>query len=309
MKKRLLTGAILILILAMFIGLRQFNIYFFDIFIGIITIFSSAEVSRVFIRSHHFNNMSLVTIFPVFYYLGFMFSLQKQLNFGLFFLTELVILLVFVLICLIWTLLDRKSIKIEQESKTFKKYVLNKVGLTSFIYIYPTMLLGLLFTFNHAVDIGWFSELISNNLGLFLILILFAITTFTDTFAYFVGSALKGPKLCPLISPKKTISGAIGGLLGGIIASLIGFAIVSSINDFNSFFMLKNIQVWHFLILGFVGSIFTQLGDIFASWLKRKALTKDFSSIFPGHGGFMDRFDGLSFNSIVITIFAILIFA
>ena len=299
MRKRVLTGIVLVAVLGLFFGLRQINTYLFDILLGVILICASGEVSRVFIRSNHYNNMTLVTLFPVFYYLGFLFTMQKELNFGYFLLIELGILAVFTLICVIWTLLDKKSRSNEQGEKSFKKYFWSKVFLTLFIMVYPTFLLGNMFILNHSADIGWFSEVISSILGLFLLILTFASTMLTDTFAYFVGSAVRGPKLCPFISPNKTISGAFGGLAGGIIAGLVAFAVANGISEFSLFFSNNNITIWIFLLYGVISSIVTQVGDIFASWLKRKARTKDFSSIFPGHGGFMDRCDGLSFNALI----------
>lgn len=309
MKKRLLTGIVLLAIIGLFFGLRQLNVYLFDILIGVILVCASAEISRVFIRSHHYNNMTIVTMFPVLYYLGFILSMQKNFNFGFFILTEFCIFVVMLIITLLWTILDKKTFNLEIENEKKSKYVLKKVLLTAFIMIYPTFLLGNMFILNHTVHLSWFNNGFSANLGLFLLITLFAITMATDTMAYLVGSLLKGPKLCPYISPKKTISGAIGGLVGGVVASILAFVIVNNIEVFNVFFANNNINIWLFVLLGFIGSIFTQAGDIFASFIKRKALTKDFSSIFPGHGGFMDRCDGLSFNAVVILVFSLIVFA
>ena len=309
MKKRLLTGIVLLSIIGIFFGLRQFNVYLFDILIGVILVCGSAEISRVFIRSKHYNNMTLATMFPILYYLGFVVSMQKGFSFGFFVLTEVCLLVVMVLITFLWTILDRKTYNAEIGDVKPSKYVAKKVFLTAFIMVYPTFLLGNMFILNHTMALNWFNSLFNSNLGLFLLLTLFAITMSTDTMAYLVGSLLKGPKLCPYISPKKTISGAVGGLLGGIISSIVAFIIVNNIEVFNTFFVTHNINIWAFVLLGFIGPIFTQIGDIFASWLKRKALTKDFSSIFPGHGGFMDRCDGLSFSAVVMLVFSLIVFA
>ena len=144
-------------------------------------------------------------------------------------------------------------------------------------------------------------QLINGTLGnysLIGILSVFLIAQLTDVFAYFIGSLLKGKKLIPSISPNKTISGAIGGLIGGIIGSVASYFITlwCGINPFK----WDVFAVIIFLVLtGAVLSIINQIGDLFESYLKRKAGVKDSGNIFPGHGGMLDRVDGLSFVALV----------
>lgn len=117
--------------------------------------------------------------------------------------------------------------------------------------------------------------------GLVAILFLFAVVWATDIFAYFVGRTVGGPKLAPSISPGKTRSGALGGAVGGVIAGLILAAIAGTGN---------------LGLLGLVAlvlSIVAQAGDLFESWVKRRHDRKDSGAIIPGHGGVMDRVDGL----------------
>lgn len=308
MKKRTITGAFIILALIVFICLRHFNTYFFDVLIGVICISSSFEVCKVLNNAKFYNNTTIALLFPVIYYLIFVISIIKNIAFGYFCLIILGIILLLMLITLLCAVFDKPTAKQQIGNKSYKQYILRKTLTTLFNLIYPTLLLGNLFVLNHAGDILWFTIRVSSDLGLLLIIILFSVSMFTDTFAYFIGSLLKGPKLCPTISPKKTISGAIGGLIGGVLASFICFSVANSIANFKDLFVILNISWWQFFICGFIGSILTQIGDIFASIIKRKTLTKDFSSIFPGHGGFMDRCDGLSFNAIVVLIFALLLF-
>ncbi|TPN88127.1 phosphatidate cytidylyltransferase [Mesorhizobium sp. CU2] len=117
--------------------------------------------------------------------------------------------------------------------------------------------------------------------GLVAILFLFAVVWATDIAAYFVGRAVGGPKLAPSISPGKTQSGALGGAVGGVVAGLLlAFAAGAG----------------NLLLLGFVAlalSIVSQIGDLFESWVKRRHGAKDSSNLIPGHGGVMDRVDGL----------------
>ena len=129
----------------------------------------------------------------------------------------------------------------------------------------------------------------------------------TDTFAYFVGSAIKGPKLCPTISPKKTISGAIGGVVGGMLGALLlyfCFEVWQIFGITNSLITLGiSNSIWIYLLIGFIGGILDEIGDLVSSQIKRKTGIKDFGNIFPGHGGVLDRIDGISFVMMGVGVF------
>ena len=117
--------------------------------------------------------------------------------------------------------------------------------------------------------------------GLAAVLFLFAVVWATDIFAYFVGRAVGGPKLAPAISPGKTQSGALGGAVFGLAAGLL-LALVLGLSNLATLALVA-------LFL----SIVAQAGDLFESWVKRRHDCKDSSAIIPGHGGVMDRVDGL----------------
>ena len=116
--------------------------------------------------------------------------------------------------------------------------------------------------------------------GFAVIALLFAIVWTTDVCGYFAGRALGGPKLMPLVSPKKTWSGAIVGTAGAMI---VGLLVVSLFGSFNTVAILA---------ITFVLSVLAQFGDLFESWVKRQFGAKDSSRLIPGHGGVMDRLDG-----------------
>jgi len=120
-------------------------------------------------------------------------------------------------------------------------------------------------------------------LGLSAMLLVFAIVWSTDILAYFVGRAIGGPKLAPRISPGKTWSGAIGGTIAAVIAG-IGMTLV----------FFSQISLWT-LVIALVLSVSSQIGDLFESFVKRRFGAKDSSQLIPGHGGVMDRVDGLVF--------------
>lgn len=117
--------------------------------------------------------------------------------------------------------------------------------------------------------------------GLTAILFLFAVVWATDICAYFVGRSLGGPKLAPSISPGKTQSGAIGGAIGGVLAGIAVAALAG----------LGNLPL--LALVAFLLSLVSQAGDLFESWVKRRHGVKDSGNIIPGHGGVMDRVDGL----------------
>lgn len=124
---------------------------------------------------------------------------------------------------------------------------------------------------------------------------IFIISMVTDTFAYFSGYFFGKHKLSPNLSPKKTVEGAIGGIIFCTIAC----------------FLYANIYheeiIYIIIPFAIVGSIVSQIGDIFASAFKRQMNIKDYGYIIPGHGGILDRADSIIFTAsyvyIVVSIF------
>lgn len=129
-----------------------------------------------------------------------------------------------------------------------------------------------------------------------LMLWLIVITAFgTDIMAYFSGYLLGKHKLCPHISPKKTIEGSIGGVLGSVILSgLFGW------------FFLPDLLI-HCLVIGVLGGIVSQFGDLTASIFKRKMGIKDYGHLIPGHGGILDRFDSVLFTGPMVYYYIVLV--
>lgn len=134
-----------------------------------------------------------------------------------------------------------------------------------------------------VLGIGLIAVRISPDYGLLAVVFLLAVVWATDSGAYFVGRYVGGPKLWPRISPKKTWSGVFGGLFGAVG---IGF-LIATMSEIPITFQL--------IVVAFVLSVACQLGDLFESWVKRRFGAKDSGSIIPGHGGVMDRVDGLVF--------------
>jgi phosphatidate cytidylyltransferase len=117
--------------------------------------------------------------------------------------------------------------------------------------------------------------------GLAVIVFLFGVVWATDIVAYFVGRRVGGPKLWVRVSPKKTWSGALGGFAAAVAVGWLGFLLTGRASP----------GVW--LAFAAFLSVFSQVGDLFESALKRHFGVKDSGHIIPGHGGVMDRLDGL----------------
>lgn len=119
--------------------------------------------------------------------------------------------------------------------------------------------------------------------GLSWIVYVLAVVWSTDSFAYFIGRMLQGPKIWPAISPNKTVSGSAGGILGSIVVGGL-VATSTGLLDWNN-------AVWVTLMI----SVASQVGDLAESAIKRSLHVKDSGGLLPGHGGFLDRIDSLLF--------------
>lgn len=139
------------------------------------------------------------------------------------------------------------------------------------------------------------------SMQLFLLILVFVIAIGGDTFAYFVGSRIGGAKLCPNISPKKTVSGAVGGLLASILlVMLVGWIFQMAVPD------VKFPPFWANMLAGLFGGIAEQMGDLFASMVKRHCGVKDFGTLFPGHGGMLDRLDSILFSAVIVFCYQVI---
>lgn len=135
--------------------------------------------------------------------------------------------------------------------------------------------------------------------GNLLIWLVFISSWLCDTTAYYVGRFFGKTKLCPKVSPKKTVEGSIGGLFGSALAcGLFGY-VISKLG--------VNIALYHYFIIGGICGVLCQFGDLTASSIKRYTGVKDYSHLIPGHGGILDRFDSILFASVVVYYYVTLI--
>ena len=164
----------------------------------------------------------------------------------------------------------------------YTNYNFVDIALTMFGFLYVAVFFSFIVFVNNKTYGGY------------LVWIIFICSWGCDTAAYYSGRILgKGGKhkLCPKVSPNKTIEGSIGGLLGSAIGCTIyGYAISK---------YGVTIELYHYAIIGILCGIFGQFGDLIASSIKRFVGAKDYSNLIPGHGGILDRFDSILFVSVV----------
>ena len=141
--------------------------------------------------------------------------------------------------------------------------------------------------------------------AVFFILLILCFAWGGDTCAYFAGRAFGKHKLCPVVSPKKTVEGAIGGVLGTMVFGVIITLVYSVAANRMEAFTRTNIGVSMYVIIALLGCVAAVLGiygDLFASVVKRQCGIKDYGTIFPGHGGILDRFDSVMFIAPFVTM-------
>jgi phosphatidate cytidylyltransferase len=167
---------------------------------------------------------------------------------------------------------------------TLVVFMLRKAGLRAFLAT------GFAYIFSACVSIVWLRNL--DPAGMETVVWLGVVVVMTDTCAYFTGRTLGGPKLAPTVSPKKTWSGLIGGVAGAAVSGGILAAVIDA-----------NI-VTVALVSGGL-AIVAQIGDLAVSKAKRAFGVKDSGNIIPGHGGALDRFDGVLAASIAIALLSL----
>ena len=140
--------------------------------------------------------------------------------------------------------------------------------------------------------------------AIYFILLILCFAWGGDTFAYFAGRAFGKHKLAPIVSPNKTVEGAIGGICGSMLIGVIATVIYGMLSGRYAAFTVE-VTVRHYLVvvgMGAIASVLGILGDLFASAVKRQVGIKDYGTIFPGHGGILDRFDSVMFIAPFVSI-------
>ncbi len=171
----------------------------------------------------------------------------------------------------------------------YPHYTTEHIAMMFFVILYVGVLLSYVYQVRCLED------------GKMLVWLIFVSAWGSDTMAYVVGMLFGKHKLPSKLSPKKTIEGCIGGVLG---AALIGFLFSFLYQNRGLFFISPHIV---FALVGAVGSMISQLGDLAASAIKRNHEIKDYGDIIPGHGGILDRFDSILFVAPVVYYFLVML--
>lgn len=310
MKKRVMTGAVITIVTAIFLATVRFTPYAFDLFVGVLAIMGCVEICRTMERKKQYTNIIFIGSFPAILYIAMSVGIINERPWYYFLLYFVVIIIALFVINFLYTIIFKKQTRIEKKKYDIAdmpntSYAFEKCMNSTFVMIYPTLLFASFFLINHFFEFSFVDATglaDSNLIIIFFLVYTFAVTMITDSMAMITGSLIGGPKLCPLISPKKTISGAIGGLIFGAVAGVVTFFLFTMNTVFKEMMIFMDISWWQLFVIGFVVSAIGQVGDIVASALKRSARVKDYGTIFPGHGGVMDRVDGLIFNAFAVLV-------
>lgn len=285
MLKRTVTGAIYVAIIVGFFFLRDYVDYrLFNILTFAFCAIGTFEVARAVKPYLQKGNFTLAVIYgaafvPVFC----VFEYFTRLNGAI-----ACVILTEVLFFYQWlsALIRERNVGVAGVKNVFKSFAVNVLP-----FLYPALLLLTMVCAN---------ELDS---GFICLVLIFAVSPCADTFAYLVGMTYnkirkgKAKKMCPNLSPKKTWAGAIGGVIGGIAgAVVVYFAVDKTVITETA----KISPIIAFVLIGFFASVLTEIGDLFESYIKRKVGIKDMGRILPGHGGIMDRIDGMSFAAVFV---------
>lgn len=269
MKQRVLSAIVALPVVIGAIYLGGIYLYFMAIFAALVGIY---EFNRAFGygKKPLLLNMTLMAtlLYIIFFYIGKQDYAATVL--GFLFMTELAVYV------LLYPRIELKQVF---------------VNAIAFLYI-PYMLMHILSIregLPHGKVLIWLVVLISFG---------------SDTFAYFSGTLFGKHKLAPILSPKKTIEGAIGGVAGSIlICILYGFFL-----EMQGYLNLPKAAYFSLALLGFLGSVFSQIGDLVGSAIKREVGIKDFSNLIPGHGGILDRLDSILFVAPFVYYFMLLLY-
>ena len=277
LKKRTITAIVLI---ALITPVVFFGKIFMVIFAGLLSVGATYELEKMFKKEDKWDSRRIANIvlsalsYSVIYYSIF---LKEYMYIGFY------LLLMFLYFGAL--MIFDKRMNIHNLGNSLLSIFYPAIGFSSLALI-------------RNIETGLYRE------GLFVLIYAVLICMCTDMFAYFFGSKFGKHKLAPTISPKKSIEGSIAGTAFSIVIPPV-FAILTNVHKV----LFPNVQdVWAILLVilfSLVLSAIDEIGDLFASKLKREYEIKDYSQIFPGHGGILDRFDSYIFVGVCVLIILI----
>ncbi len=296
MFKRTVTGLILlgILVLMLWIGsIGQYGFIAFDMLIFVAVAIGTIEMYRVMAKKYQPCLIPILVVIVIIYPIQFLFEHFWHKGFSGIMIAAVIGFILTILEFIFAPNKNTTDPNSLEQGRSFEDLI-----STIFVLLYPLLITSMVFVANQR-------------LGFLPLLLAIGTSLMADAFAYFVGSIFKGPKIFPKISPKKTYSGCIGGLFGGVAGALIVYAVfeVAGFPTYVKFtftdFVIgngwgKGWVIGFYCLVGFVLGIVSEVGDLFASAIKRRFDVKDYSALLGTHGGVMDRIDSIIFALILL---------
>lgn len=269
---RAISGVALLLILGVTLGRGGLLLFLFDLLIAMIAFMEMIRITKVRPAQggpcglEYVGYAGILAYFILHYFAG----------------TE-----VYVMSTIVMTIMGMLLIYV----LTFPKYGAGQVMAAVFSFVYAPILLSYIYLTREMPQ------------GRYLVWLIFCASWACDTSAYCVGKLFGRHKLAPILSPKKSVEGAVGGIAG---AALVGFLYAYLLLKLGNTGLMEEI-LWAFPLISGLGSILSQLGDLAASGIKRNFDTKDYGTLIPGHGGIMDRFDSVCVTAPLIYYLSLLL--
>ena len=176
---------------------------------------------------------------------------------------------------------------------TFPKYEAKDIMRAFFCLVYGPLMLTFIYLTREYSD------------GIYFVWMIFICSWVCDTMAYCVGMLFGKHKLAPILSPKKSIEGAVGGVLGAALGGFLYAYFWATPQLVNNYGYPSSVT-GRIVIICAIGAVITQIGDLAASGIKRNEGIKDYGKLIPGHGGIMDRFDSVIFAAPMIYLLTLL---
>lgn len=299
MRKRLITGACMFAVL---LPLVIINHVICEILYCALVLFISFMGAFEYMRANHNYNLKndnntlkyyrfiVPIISMIISFLCMNATYQYSTDGALIYYLYILIFFVLAVIILIGTLIFGKSA------------TSNDIANVVLCITYTGLMLGLAFSLRYLIPTN-INSLIFNFSGRWSFLFVYTIVVVTDSAAYLVGRKFGKTKLCPHLSPNKTVAGAIGGLIFGAIFGVASLYIYQIIRTTDYIILVLTIG----LVFCAIISCSVQIGDLVESKFKRSFEVKDFGKILPGHGGILDRFDSFIFSGSLFYLFVFII--
>ncbi len=312
---RIIWGAVILVVLVAFFALRLLSDYVFDVLLAGLIIISALEVENVLHKMDRPTHTVAVAFYPILCFTMVAVCANSDLHAGIAILLSFVSLIVLGVIIFAYPLIfvryGRKAKERDGYEGSLLSYAFHKMINTLFVCIWPTFLFSFTFMLNHynLLSTATYFDKNGIDLGLMALVFLFATTMASDTCAMLSGRFIGGPKISlTKLGPGKSWVGLAGGIIGATVMGMIVYFIFNAFYSYGNLFNALNLSAWAFVLGGFFAGAFNMAGDIFSSYFKRRAVIKDFSQLIPGHGGVMDRCNGLLFNSVFVFVFFIILF-